>query len=160
MKRHPAWIATSTLIALTLFAALPAAAQAKAGSLLPDEPHAGISGTLSSWDTAPTGVYKDSGATLGSPFPMAANPAIQTGTGLLPDQEELPSAMSSNVSSSEKKGYELGSPFPMAADPALREGHNKLESVEEGADFSRGSVFADTASPFPTAGAPARKNAW
>ena len=158
MKRNPASIAT--LISLALFAALPAAAQAKAGSLLPDEPQSGISGTLSSWDTSPTGVSEESSTTLGSPFPMAANPAIKTGShSLLRDEEELPSAMSSNLSSSEK-GYELGSPFPMAADPALRQGHNKLESADEGADFSRGSVFADTASPFPTAGAPSRSNAW
>jgi hypothetical protein len=139
MKRQPAWIATFTLIAITLFAALPLAAEAKAGSLLPDATYSGTSG-----------------AALGSPFPMAANPAINTGDhSLLPDQKELPSAMSSNVSSS-KTDYELGSAFPMAANPA---GHNKLKDVSEGADFSRGSVFADTASPFPTAAAPARSHA-
>ncbi|SRR6266496_5967476 len=159
MKSQPAWIATFTLILFALFAALPAAAQARSGSLLPDEPHSGISGTLSSWDTSPTGVYKESGNALGSPFPMAANPALKTGSSLLPAQEEVPASMSTNLSRSEN-GYELGSPFPMAADPAIREGHNKLESVDEGSDFSRGSVFADTASPFPTAGAPARRNAW
>ena len=145
MKRQSACITTLTLIAFGLFAALPAAAQAKGGSLLPDEPHATASGTPYS---------------LGSPFPMAANPALTTGSdSLLPDQEEVPASMSRNLSSSEKN-YELGSPFPMAADPAIRDGHNKLESVDEGADFSRGSVFADTASPFPTAAAPARANAW
>ena len=154
MKR-PAWIATLTLTAFTLIATLPSAAQARAGSLLPDEPNSAITGTLSSWDTSPTGVYEDSGAALGSPFPMAANPAIESRN----EQEEVPSSMSRNLSSLEKD-YELGSPFPMAADPALRDGHNKLESVTEGADFSRGSIFADTASPFPTAGAPARSNAW
>ena len=143
MKNKPAWIATMTLMAFSLIAALPSAAQAKAGSLLPDSTHSGISG-----------------ATLGSPFPMAANPALNTGSGSLPaEQEEVPSSMSTNLSGS-KSGYELGSPFPMAADPAIRGGHNnKLDSVDEGADFSRGSVFADTASPFPTAAAPARRNA-
>jgi len=142
MKHRPAWIAKLTLIAFGAFAALPVAAQAKAGSLLPDAPHSGISG-----------------ASLGSPFPMAANPALNTGSrSLLPEREELPSSMSSNICGS-KKNYELGSPFPMAADPAIRDGHNKLENVNEGADFSRGSIFADTTSPFPTAAAPARSNA-
>ena len=142
MKHQPAWIATLTLIAFSIFAALPVAAQAKAGSLLPDATHSG-----------------NSGATLGSPFPMAANPALNNGShSLLPDRKQVPASMSTNLSSTQKR-YELGSPFPMAADPAVRNGHNKLESVDEGADFSRGSVFADTASPFPTAAAPARSNA-
>ena len=143
MKRQPAWIAALTLMAFAVFAALPMAAQAKAGSLLPEATYSGTSG-----------------ASLDSPFPMAANPALNTEShSLLPDRKEVPSSMSRNLSSS-KKGYELGSPFPMAANPATRDGHNKLESVNEGADFSRGSVFADTASPFPTAAAPARRNAW
>ena len=143
MKHQSPWTATLTLIVFGLFAALPAAAQANGGSLLPDESHSALSGTP-----------------LGSPFPMAANPALATGNdSLLPDQEEVPSSMSRNLSSS-KEGYELGSPFPMAADPAIRDGHNRLEGIDEGADFSRGSVFSDTASPFPTAGAPARTNAW
>ena len=142
MKNKPAWIATLTLIAFAVFAALPVAAETKAGSLLPDAAYSGTSGAM-----------------LGSPFPMVANPALNTGGDTaLAMQHELPSSMSRNLSSS-KKGYELGSPFPMAANPALRDGHSTLESVNEGADFSRGSVFADTASPFPTAAAPARSNA-
>ena len=143
MKNQPAWIATLTLVGFCLFSVLPSAAQATAGSLLPDATYTAVAAD------------QHSGAALGSPFPMAANPAIESRS----EQEELPSAMSSNLSRSDH-GYELGSPFPMAADPAIREGHNKLEGVDEGADFSRGSAFADTASPFPTAASPARSSAW
>ena len=141
------------------------------GSLLPREDQMGVSGTLSSWDTSPTGVYKSSRDHLGSPFPMAAAPSIDTGDRtLVTDENAVPPSMAGNVSGWDTaptavyKDYDImvGSPFPMSADPSIRMGKNKLESVDEGADFSNGTgqPFADTASPFPTAGAPARRNWW
>jgi hypothetical protein len=133
-------------------------------SLLPDEPQSGISGTLSSWDTSPTGVYKDSRVTFGSPFPMSAAPSIaeHRDRNILPNDEEVPPSMSGNVSSWDTaptavyKGYEfnLGSPFPMAADPGLgtaKDPDKKLDDVDVNGNFNAMDPFPDTASPFPTA---------
>ena len=152
-------------------AALPAEDEGRGGSLLPREDQMGISGTLSSWDTSPTGVYQSSRDHLGSPFPMAAAPSIDTGDRtLVTNENDLPPSMAGNVSGwttsptavHEEYQLNVGSPFPMSADPSIRMGKNPLEHVDEGADFSKGTgqPFADTASPFPTAGAPARRNWW
>jgi hypothetical protein len=141
------------------------------GSLLPDEDQCCVSGTLSSWDTSPTGVYKSAQDELGSPFPMAAAPAIDTGDrSLLPSRADLPPAMAGNLSSWDTsptavhKDAELlnGSPFPMSAAPPIRQGKSLMGSVDQDADFSvgTGQPFGDTSSPFPTAAAQPRRNWW
>ena len=127
-----------------------------------------ISGTLSSWSTSPTGIYKDSEILCGSPFPMAANPALVNGAhrDILPS-EELPASMSANLSSWDTAptavyfGHRnaVGSPFPMAADPALVSGGDrsdrKLSDVDlnwHDQDYTGNPP--DSASPFPLQAAP------
>ena len=126
-----------------------------------------ITGTLSSWDTSPTGIYQDSKILGGSPFPMAANPALNQGKrDILPD-EELPPSMAANLSSWDTAptgvyfGHRnaVGSPFPKAADPALTSGGDqvdrKLSDVDEvwhGEHYTANPP--DSASPFPLSGAP------
>lgn len=128
-----------------------------------------ISGTLSSWDTSPTGIYHDSRILCGSPFPMAADPALLNGEDqdILPS-EELPSSMAANLSSWDtaptaayfEHNNVVGSPFPMAADPALASGGDqfdrKLSDVDEvfHGDSASNTNYPDSASPFPLEGDP------
>jgi hypothetical protein len=122
-----------------------------------------ISGTLSSWDTSPTGIYHDSRILCGSPFPMSADPALVNGSerDILP-AEELPSSMASNLSSWDTAptavyfGHRnsLGSPFPMSADPALVTGGDQSDRKLSDVDFEfHGEGYtrnpSDSASPFP-----------
>ena len=133
-----------------------------------------ISGTLSSWDTSPTGIYHDSRILCGSPFPMAADPALVNGTerDILP-AEELPPSMAANLSSWDTAPTAVyhdnriltGSPFPQSADPALTSGRSgDLDKKLSDADAFRHSdsyqgaeQYPDSASPFPLQGDPARR---
>ena len=127
-----------------------------------------ISGTLSSWSTSPTGVYKDYEIIGGSPFPMSANPALTHGTNrdILPD-EVLPSSMAANLSSWDTAptgvyfGHSnaTGSPFPKAADPALTSGGDQADRKLSDVDVNwhdQGYTGnpPDSASPFPLEAAP------
>src|SRR6266536_1447483 len=127
----------------------------------------GISGTLSSWSTSPTGIYQDSKILGGSPFPMAANPALLHGNRDILPAEELPSSMAASLSSWDTAptgvyfGHRnaIGSPFPQAADPALTSGGDqadrKLSDVDlnwHDQDYTGNPP--DSASPFPLEGAP------
>ena len=127
-----------------------------------------VSGTLSSWSTSPTGIYQDSKILCGSPFPMAANPALVTGEhrDILPAQE-LPASMAANLSSWDTSptgvyfGHRnaVGSPFPKAADPALVSGGDQVDRKLSDVDMNwHGTGYtgnpADSASPFPLSGVP------
>ncbi len=126
-----------------------------------------ISGTLSSWSTSPTGIYQDSKILGGSPFPMAANPALLHGNRDILPAEELPSSMAANLNSWDTAptgvyfGHRnaLGSPFPKAADPALTSGGDRVDRKLSDVDVVwHGEHYTgnppDSASPFPLAGAP------
>ena len=127
-----------------------------------------ISGTLSSWSTSPTGIYQDSQILCGSPFPMAANPALNQGRhrDILP-AEELPSSMAANLSSWDTAptgvyfGHSnaVGSPFPKAADPALTSGGDQVDRKLSDVDaYWHGEHYTgnppDSSSPFPLSAAP------
>jgi hypothetical protein len=133
-----------------------------------------ISGTLSSWDTSPTGIYHDSRVLCGSPFPMAADPALVNGRDrdILPE-EELPASMAANLSSWDTSPTAVyhdnrvltGSPFPQSGDPALTSGRSsdrdrKLDDVDaawHSDHYTGNEQFPDAASPFPQQGNPARR---
>jgi hypothetical protein len=71
------------------------------------------SGNLSSWDTAPTGNYDGYQVMVGSPFPMAADPALRRSPehGVLPAEPTLaPPSMAANEATCEYEGQQQEAP--------------------------------------------------
>ena len=98
----------------------PAITQGKHRDILPDEAlPPSMAANLSSWDTAPTGVYFGHSNALGSPFPKAADPALTSGG----DQADRKLSDVDEVWHGEHytgNPPDSASPFPLAGAPHSR----------------------------------------